>query len=98
IVNFGWALARQPKVIPFDGSTIDVLIDDVVVGHPTYAFSRPDVDTLFPGYANTGRAVGYYVIDTTTLTDGVHTIAWVVRDNMGSAAGIGARFITVRNR
>ena len=32
--NFGWTLTQQPKVVPFDGSTIDVLIDGVVVGHP----------------------------------------------------------------
>ena len=97
IINFGWALTPQPKVIPFDGSTIDVIIDGVVVGHPTYGFARSDVDTLFPSYANTGRAVGYFVIDTTTLTNGVHSIAWVVRDNQGAAAGIGARFFTVIN-
>ena len=97
IVNFGWALTPQSKVIPFDGSTIDVVIDGVVVGHPTYGFARSDVDALFPGYANTGRAVGYFVIDTTTLTNGLHTIAWIVRDNMGATSGIGARFFTVIN-
>ena len=97
IINFGWALTPQPKVIPFDGSTIDVVIDGVVVGHPTYGFARSDVDALFPGYANTGRAVGYFVIDTTTLTNGPHVIAWVVRDNQGATAGIGARYFTVIN-
>jgi DNA-binding beta-propeller fold protein YncE len=97
ILNFGWALTPQPSVIPFDGSTIDVVIDGVVVGHPTYGFARSDVDALFPNYANTGRAVGYLVIDTTTLTNGLHTIAWIVRDNMGATAGVGARFFTVIN-
>src|SRR5260370_3562901 len=77
VVNFGWALTPQPKVIPFDGSTIDVLIDNVVVGHPADGSARSDVDSLFPGYQNTGHAVGHFVIDTTPLADGLHTIASV---------------------
>ena len=31
--NFGWTLTQQPKVVPFDGSTITVVVDGVVVGH-----------------------------------------------------------------
>lgn len=98
VVNFGWALTPNPAVIPFDGSTIDVLIDGVVVGHPTYGFARADIDGTFPGYANTGHAVGYFSIDSTRLTDGVHTIAWVVRDSLGATTGIGSRFFTVSNQ
>ncbi len=98
VVNFGWALTPQPKVIPFDGSTIDVLIDNVVVGHPAYGSARSDVDSLFPGYQNTGHAVGHFVIDTTTLADGLHTIAWVVHDSAGATQGIGSRFFTVANQ
>jgi hypothetical protein len=97
LINFGWAMTPQPDVIPFDGSTIDVLIDDVVVGHPTYGLARPDVDATFPGYQNTGHAVGYFVIDTTQLANGLHTIAWVVQDNVGNMQGIGSRFFTVAN-
>ena len=96
-INFGWAMTPQPDVIPFDGSTIDVLIDNVVVGHPTYGFARADVDATFPGYQNTGHAVGYFVIDTTQLANGLHTIAWVVHDNVGLTQGIGSRFFTVWN-
>jgi hypothetical protein len=98
VVNFGWALTPKPAAIPFDGSTIDVLIDGVVVGHPTYGFARADIDSAFPGYANTGRAVGYFSIDTTKLSDGVHTISWVVRDTLGATQGIGSRFFTVANQ
>jgi hypothetical protein len=97
IVNFGWALAPPPKMIAADGSTIDVLIDGVVVGHPTYGFARGDIQALFPGYANTDGAVGYFILDTTTLTNGLHSIAWVVHDNMGATEGIGSRFFTVDN-
>jgi hypothetical protein len=96
-VNFGWALTGQPRSIPVDGSTIDVYIDGVFVGHPTYGFARSDIQGLFPGYANTDTAVGFYVIDTTQLNNGLHSIFWVVRDNSGAAQGIGSRFFTVAN-
>ena len=97
IINWGWALTPQPANIPTDGSTIDVVIDGVVVGRPTYGFNRADIAALFPGYANTNSAVGYFTIDTRTLANGVHTIAWVVRDSLGRAQGIGSRYFTVQN-
>ena len=84
-------------MIPPDGSTIDVLLDGVVVGHPTYGFARSDIQTLFPGYANTDGAVGYFVIDTTTMSNGLHSIAWIVRDNTGATQGVGSRFFSVAN-
>ena len=97
ITNWGWALTPPLAFIPLDGSTIDVIVDGVAVGHPTFGLNRPDIAALFPGYANTNSAVGYFTIDTTTLTDGVHTIAWIVRDSLGRAQGIGSRYFTVRN-
>ena len=96
-VNFGWALTPLPNTIPTDGSTIMVYIDGVPVGHPTYNQYRSDVATLFPGLSNTGGAVGYFIFDTTTLSNGVHTIAWGVTDNAGNAEGIGSRYFTVLN-
>lgn len=96
IVNWGWALSRQ-SAIAADGSTIDVLIDDVVVGHPTYGQNRPDVAALFPGYENTNGAGGYFMVDTTLLSDGVHTISWLVRDGAANVSGIGSRYFTVAN-
>jgi hypothetical protein len=97
IINFGWALTGQPRSIPLDGSTIDVYIDGVLVGHPTYGFPRADIQALFPGYANTDSAVGFYTLDTTQLSNGLHSIFWIVRDNTGAAAGIGSRYFTVAN-
>jgi Tol biopolymer transport system component len=97
IVNFGWALTPQPASIPADGSTINVFIDGVNVGHPSYGHSRSDIATLFPGYANSNGAVGHFTINTTAYADGVHTIAWVVIDNLGAATGIGSRYFTIQN-
>jgi hypothetical protein len=100
IVNFGWALAPLGRQIPINGSTIDVYIDGVLRGHPVYNNVRADIASLFPGLYNTtgGRgAVGYFVIDTTTLANGLHTISWVVRDDIGQASGVGSRFFRVQN-
>ena len=96
-LNFGWALTPQPKTIPVNGSTISVLIDGAAVGTVTYNNFRSDIATLFPGYNNSNGAVGFRVIDTTALTDGLHTISWVVTDNQGSSEGIGSRYFTVAN-
>jgi YVTN family beta-propeller protein len=97
VTNFGWALTPQPYMIPLDGSTIDVLIDGVFAGHPSYNHFRSDIATAFPGYANSGGAVGVFTFDSRTLSNGLHTIEWIVRDNAGNAQGMGSRFFTVAN-
>jgi hypothetical protein len=96
-VNFGWALTPQPGIVPIDGSTIGVVIDGVGIGSPTYNRFRTDIATLFPGYANSGGAVGFFFLNTTTLANGVHTIAWGVSDSLGRVEGLGSRYFTVQN-
>jgi len=96
-VNFGWALTPLPSSIPVDGSTIDVWVDGVPLGHPTYNKFRQDIADYFPGYSNSGGAVGYFTLNTTLWTNGVHTLAWSVQDNAGHVDGIGSRFFDVYN-
>ena len=97
-VNFGWALTQQPFNIPIDGSTVLVFIDGVQQpGHATYNNFRSDIATLFPGYANSNGAIGFYVIDTTKLSNSVHTIFWIVTDSGSRADGLGSRYMTVFN-
>jgi len=96
-VNFGWALTQNPNKIPVDGSTITVVIDGQLVGHPTYNQFRSDIASLFPGLMNSGGAVGFFYIDTTALTSGVHTISWNVFDNAGHGEGLGSRYFNVFN-
>jgi hypothetical protein len=96
-INWGWALTPQPKIIPTDGSTVLVLVDGVVIGPATYNLFRADVSGLFPGLANSGGPVGARTLDTTALAEGQHTIAWLVSDSAGAAAGIGSRYFTVAN-
>ena len=96
-VAFGWALTPLPKTIPFDGSTIQVFIDGAPIGTASYNHARADLVALFPGLNNSNGSVGYRLIDTTALADGVHTIAWQVVDDAGVVEGIGSRFFTVAN-
>jgi hypothetical protein len=95
-VNFGWALTQNGKDVPADSSTISVFIDNVAVGHPGLRSARSDITAAFPSLV-TNHAVGGYVFDTTQLTNGVHTIFWIVSDSGGQSDGIGSRFFTVSN-
>ena len=97
LVNFGWALTQNPNFIPLDGSTITVILDGVAMGHPTYNQYRTDIAALFPGLANSNGAVGFFILDTTQLANGLHSIAWVVSDNAGRQDGIGSRYFNVLN-
>ena len=96
-VNSGWVLTPLPNQIPTDGSSIDVFVDSVKRGQANYNILRSDIAGLFPGYANTNGAGGYYFLDTTTLKNGVHTISWNVTDSAGNTDGIGSRYFTVMN-
>jgi phosphatidylserine/phosphatidylglycerophosphate/cardiolipin synthase-like enzyme len=95
-VSFGWALSPT-STIPLDGSTIDVYIDGVKIGHPTYNNNRSDIAAAFPGYANSQGAIGYLAFDTSKMTNGIHTIGWLAADAAGNAEGLGSRFFTVFN-
>ena len=97
VTNFGWALTPQPKTIPIDGSTIGVVLDGVMVGHASYNHFRPDIAGQFPGYANSNGAVGFLQFDSTAMSNGLHTISWVVQDDAGAVQGIGSRFFLVQN-
>jgi hypothetical protein len=96
----GWVLAQAGKSIPFDGSTIRLNIDGALQPHvATYGLPRPDVATYFPfpTYANANGPGAQFVVDTTQLTNGLHTVSWVAIDNFGVAQGIGSRFFTIDN-
>jgi hypothetical protein len=96
-VNWGWVLTPQPNHIATDGSTIQVIVDGVNLGHPVYDVYRQDIADLFPGYANSEGAVGYFNLDAAQYENGVHTIAWTAVDNAGNADGIGSRYFIIRD-
>jgi hypothetical protein len=75
------------------------VVDGAFVGSPAGWTKRSDISTYFPAsqYPGVNTAVGVYGLNTTTLANGVHTIAWVVTDNQGTSSGIGSRYFSVLN-
>jgi hypothetical protein len=96
-VNRGWALTPQPNTIPSDGSTINVYVDGINRGHPSYNMYSADIASVFPGYNNSNGAAGVFYLDTTKYADGVHAIQWTATDNADNTDGIGSRYFTIRN-
>jgi hypothetical protein len=96
-INWGWVLTPQPNHIPIDGSTIKVYIDGVKKGHPHYNKYRKDIAELFPDYANSNGAAGYFYVDTSVFANGVHTISWTATDSDENTDGIGSRYFTIDN-
>jgi hypothetical protein len=96
-VDFGWVLTPQPHKIPTNGSTLRVYVDGVNLGSPVYNIYRKDIADLFPGYANSNGAVGYFYLDTTLYSNGLHTIQWTAVDDGGNTDGIGSRYFTILN-
>jgi hypothetical protein len=72
-------------------------VDSVPVGNPVYNNFRQDIYNLFPDYINSDGAVGYYYLDTTQYTNGVHTIVWSAEDDQGAAVGLGSRYFDIQN-
>jgi hypothetical protein len=103
--NFGWVLAQSPNFAdPPDGGTVKVFVDGHNLGSPGGWTTRSDLQALFgppsvPAlqYPGIGNALGVFGLDTTTLANGLHAIAWSVTDSVGVTSGIGSRFITVSN-
>ncbi|MCP4218326.1 MAG: hypothetical protein GY765_27060 [bacterium] len=95
--NHGWVLTPLPNSISTDGSTISVYVDGENLGHPLYNLFREDIAALFPGYANSSGAHGYFLLDTIQYENGVHTIAWTAQDSGGNTDGIGSRYFSIQN-
>jgi hypothetical protein len=87
----------MPNMIPTNGSTIGVYVDGLKKGNATYNLYRADIATLFPGYANSNGAMASYKLNTSSLTNGLHSIFWIATDNGANADGIGSRFFSVSN-
>ena len=98
--GYGWVLSRGPgrADVP-GGGTVTVLIDGVPVGSPAGWGARPDLVALFPAaqYPGVTAALALFAFDTTSLSNGMHTIAWIVTDNQGFSSGIGSRYFRVFN-
>ncbi len=100
-LNAGWVLSPGNNRFAngAQGGTVNVLVDGAVLGSPSGWAARSDITALFPvaQYAGVNKAVAGFGLDTTTLTNGVHQIAWIVTATSGGTSGVGSRFFTVSN-
>ncbi len=99
-LSFGWVLSRGPRRadVPGGGSAT-VLIDGIPAGTPSGWSARPDLTALFPAseYPGVTYALAAFAFDASALSNGIHTMAWIVQDDHGSMAGIGSRYFRVFN-
>jgi len=96
--NYGWALTpnRSPTCTIANGN-VQLGIDSQPLVAVNYGDFRPDIAASFSGVSNGGNSGGAYYIDTTTLSNGMHQIGWMVTDSCGRQDGVGSRFFTVLN-
>ena len=93
--NTGWVLTPNPGAsIPAGG--VQVVVDGVFLNQIPNTAARSDITSAFPQFDTSQAGRGLF-INTTTLADGVHTIAWLVTDSAGKADGVGSRFFRVAN-
>jgi len=98
--NFGWALTQAGKCIDInDPNAYQVFVDGVrktLVRNTNWfpGLQRDDITASFPGLCNTNNAVAAFMFDAGSppLSNGIHTIGWVVTDTAGKQSGIGTRF------
>ena len=96
--NFGWGLTPKVGGVPtckIQPSGIQVSIDSGALQPVVYGSPRSDVAALFPGFSNTDAPGGHFLFDWSTLTNGVHTISWLITDDCNRADGVGSRFFNV---
>ena len=94
---FGWVLSRVARADPPGGGTVIVQVNGVTVGSPGGWTARPDLTAAFPAYPGIDTALGVYALNTLAYANGLHTIHWIVVDDVGVAEGIGSRYFTVSN-
>ncbi len=96
--NYGWALTPNANpVCTITNGNVLMGIDSGPLVPVSYGDLRTDIAAAFPGYSNGNNSGGAYFLDTSTLTNGMHQIGWLVTDNCGRQDGVGSRFFTVLN-
>jgi hypothetical protein len=85
----GWAFEALPV------SLLQVLVDNAIQGQAVYGFPRPDVHMGIPSApVNSGY---YFRLDTTTLTNGSHSLSLRITDTSSNVSNFGAVPFNVSN-
>ena len=63
----------------------------------SYGLPRPGVTQLYPSFPDSFAPGWAYLLDTTTLTNGDHTLGVEVQDELGTRTFIGERHFKVFN-
>lgn len=73
----GWAMARSGI------DTIDILLDDVLLGQAYYGTTRRDVEAAFPGWANAFRSGYIFHCPPRALESGLHIVRMQLKSKDG---------------
>jgi hypothetical protein len=99
--NFGWGLTPRVNNVAtckIQPSGVQVSIDSGPLQPVVYGGDvRADIAGAFTGFSNSAAAGGHFIFDWTTLTNGAHTIGWLITDDCNRADGVGSRFFNVSN-
>ena len=76
---------------------VQVSIDSGPLQPVVFGDVRTDIAGAFAGFSNSAAAGGHFIFDWTALTNGIHTIGWLITDDCNRADGVGSRFFTVQN-
>jgi hypothetical protein len=94
----GWAIDNT-SLVGTAISSVQVLVDGVLVGSATYGGNRPDVCSAYPGRVGCPTVGFNYSLNLSTLSAGQHTIAVSATDSDGTPdVGTATVTITVANR
>jgi hypothetical protein len=87
----GWAIDNTSGV-----GNVNILLDGGLMGTTTMTLARPDVCAAYPNQSGCPTVGWQYMLDTTRLADGSHTLETVAISNTGKRATT-ALSITVAN-
>lgn len=95
--GWGWALTPQSNRIDAEQFSVELWVEGQKNGLATFDQVRTDVAVLFPGYANSRAAGGFFSINALHYPNGLHSLQRVVQDTGGNREGVGSRYFYVLN-
>ncbi len=87
----GWALDNEEVAV------VEIVLDGLSAGNAVLGVHRPDIGHQFPSHPEAEFAGFIRMLNTTVLTNGVHSIAVRLTDNEGVSTVIGRRFVQTFN-